>query len=86
MPTQTISPEQRNARRRTQRLTDGRLLRARHAIRTLLAEDASYDGDHLLTTPADITRRTDAMYGSYLKGVPITPEEVAIALEAVLTS
>lgn len=90
MTKQTATADQRrqdrNERRRAQRLAEARLRRARHATRTLLSEDRSYDGDRLLTTADDITRRTDAMYGGYLKGVPITPEEAATALEAVLTT
>ncbi|MGR8009636.1 hypothetical protein [Streptomyces hypolithicus] len=76
--------QDRNRKRRDQRRVEGRLRMARHAARELVTYGA-WDGDRPTATAQDVIRQTGAMYGGYLKGVDITPEEAAVALRVVLT-
>ncbi|MFJ5843947.1 hypothetical protein [Streptomyces sp. NPDC092903] len=86
MDTTTVTPatdeqsrEDRNRRRRDQRRVEGRLRMARHAASELIRY-GRWDGDEPAATVQDVIGRTDAMYGGYLKGVPITEAEAAFAL------
>ncbi|MFF4856579.1 hypothetical protein ACFY2N_16970 [Streptomyces rubiginosohelvolus] len=71
--------EDRNRRRRDQRRVEGRLRRARHAASELICY-GRWDGDEPAATPQDVITQTEAMYGGYLKGVPLTEAEAEIAL------
>ncbi|WP_333734573.1 hypothetical protein [Streptomyces sp. IBSBF 3010] len=71
--------EARNQRRRDQRRIESRLRRARHAAHDLITY-GPWNGDEPAATVQDVIRQTDAMYGSYLKGVPLTEGEAEIAL------
>ena len=76
----------RNARRRAQRLAQARFRMARHAAHQLVTY-GPWNGDTPAATTADVISVTTSMYGNYrqIKGAPITEDEAAKALEAVLS-
>ncbi|MCA1224299.1 hypothetical protein [Streptomyces sp. 8L] len=83
MNTKHRTPEQiredRNAARRAQRRQEARLRMGRHAANTLVTYGTWTDG-RPTATAQDVISKTDAMYGGYLKGVPLTEAEAEVAL------
>lgn len=75
--------QERNRKRRDQRRVEGRIRMARHAASQLVTY-GEWDGDRPKATVQDVIVQTGAMYGGYLKGVDITPEEAAVALRLIL--
>ncbi|MFE7398824.1 hypothetical protein [Streptomyces sp. NPDC057557] len=71
--------EDRNRRRREQRRIEGRLRMARHAASELITY-GPWNGDEPAATVQDVICQTDAMYGGYLKNIPLTEAEADIAL------
>ncbi|MFD9603294.1 hypothetical protein [Streptomyces sp. NPDC059970] len=71
--------EARNLRRREQRRVEGRLRMGRHAAHNLITY-GPWNGDGPAATVQDVISQTDAMYGSYLKNIPLTEAEAEIAL------
>ncbi|WP_326671236.1 hypothetical protein [Streptomyces sp. NBC_01257] len=71
--------EDRNRRRREQRRIEGRLRMARHAAHDLITY-GPWNGDGPAATVEDVIRQTAAMYGGYLKNIPLTEAEAEIAL------
>ncbi|WP_433341211.1 hypothetical protein [Streptomyces sp. CA-253872] len=71
--------ENRNRRRRELRRVEGRLRMARHAARTLISY-GDWRDDEPTATAQDVIEQTDAMYGGYLKGVPLTVAEAEVTL------
>ncbi|MFF1916124.1 hypothetical protein ACFVYE_31970 [Streptomyces sp. NPDC058239] len=71
--------EARNLRRREQRRVEGRLRMGRHAASELIRY-GKWDGDEPAATVQDVIGQTDAMYGGYLKNIPLTEAEAEIAL------
>jgi hypothetical protein len=69
----------RNAARRAQRRQEARLRMGRHAASVLITY-GTWTGDKPDATAQDVISRTDAMYGSYLKGVPLSEAEAEAAL------
>ncbi|MHC0432018.1 hypothetical protein ACX6XY_17795 [Streptomyces sp. O3] len=76
--------QERNRRRRAQRRVEGRLRMARHAAHGLVTY-GEWVGGRPCATASDVIRATRAMYGGYLKGEDITPEEASVALRVTLT-
>jgi len=52
---------------------------ARHAASELISY-GEWENGKPTATPADVIRTTDLMYGSYLKGTPLTLAEAEVAL------
>jgi hypothetical protein len=77
------TPEQvrndRNAARRAQTRQEARLRMGRHAASELVSYGTWTDGVPD-ATPKDVIFKTSAMYGRYLKDVPLTEAEAEIAL------
>ncbi|MEU8677322.1 hypothetical protein [Streptomyces sp. NPDC048560] len=71
--------EDRNRRRRERRRVEGRLRMARHAASELIRY-GRWDGDEPAATAQDVVSQTEAMYGGYLKDIPLTLAEAEIAL------
>lgn len=71
--------EDRNRRRREQRRIEGRLRMARHAASELIRY-GRWNGNEPAATPQDVISQTEAMYGGYLKGIPLTEAEATFAL------
>lgn len=75
--------QERNRKRRDQRRVEGRIRMARHAASQLVTY-GEWDSNGPTATAQDVIHTTGAMYGGYLKGVDITPEEAAVALRLIL--
>jgi len=77
--TATEPREKRNRVRRERRRQEARLRMGRHAASELISH-GEWENGQPTATPADVIQTTNAMYGSYLKGVPLTTAEAEIAL------
>lgn len=77
--TTETAPERRNRVRRERRQQEARLRMGRHAASELITY-GEWENGQPTATAQDVIQQTNAMYGSYLKGVPLTAAEAEVAL------